>query len=201
LSDLERVGSLLSLHGAGVLEVNAIGTTAWMRACKAYRLLPPLEHLLWEREPQIMAVPLRRAGRYLERVPSALIWARTRSSRQAAALRNFRPMPDVVIREGIGYTAFWALTDALTRDGTLRANRRLAKRLGTPYTACDTNMGFHLPGAVLRTARGRPVPVELVRFEPAVHAILEVVGRLPDPPSEEQIAEARARRRERAAQS
>lgn len=197
MSDLTRVGSLLSLHGAGVLEVNAIGANVWMRAARAYRLLPPLEHLLWEREPQIMAVPLRRAGRYLERVPSSLIWARTRTSRQAAALRSFRPMPDVVIREGIGYTAFWALTDALTRDGTLRANRRLAKRLGTPYTACDTSMAFYLPGAVLRSGRGRPVPVELVRYEPAVHNVLEIVGRLQDPPSEEQIAEARARRKDR----
>jgi hypothetical protein len=148
-----------------------------MRAGKAYRLLPPLEHLLWEREPQVTAVPLARPGRYLERVPSALLWARTVSGKQAQALRNFRPAPAVVIREGSRYTAFWALSHALSRDGTLRGNRRIAKRLGTPYTACDTAFAFSLPGAVLREGRGRSTPVELVRYEPEILEPLAIVGR------------------------
>lgn len=198
MSDLQRVGALLSLHGAGVLEVNAVGTNAWMRAARAYRLLPPLERLLWEREPQIMAVPLRRAGRYLERVPSALLWARTQSAAQAAALRSFRPAPAVVIRTGSRYTAFWALEYPLTRDGTLRANRRIAKRLGTPYTSCDVNLSFFLPGAVLRLGRGRPVPVEMPRYEPELHDVRAIVGHLKDPMSDEERAELIARRREQA---
>lgn len=198
MSDLQRLGALLSYAAGGFLEVNAIGTSAWMRAPKAYRLLPPLEHLLWEREPQIMVVPLARAGRYLERVPSPLLWAHTVTAAQAQALRNFRPAPAVTIREGSRYTAFWALSYALRREGTLRANRRIAKRLGTPYKSCDTNFGFYLPGAILREGRGRSTPVELVRYEPELHDVREVVGRLPDPMSDEDRQELIAARKARA---
>jgi hypothetical protein len=198
VSDLQRLGALLSYHGAGVLEVTAIGTSAWMRARKAYRLLPPLERLLWEREPQIMAVPLVRAGRYLERVPSALLWAHTRTQRQEAALRSFRPAPALVIRTGVEQVAFWALSYPLTRDGTLRANKRIAKRLGTPYTSCDVNFAFTLPGTVLRSGRGRPVPVEITRYEPEILEPLAIIGKLKDALTDEERAEIIARRKEQA---
>lgn len=200
MSDLQRIGSLLALQGAGVLEVQAIGGTYWMRAARAYRLLPPLEQLCWEREPLVNAVPFARAGRYLERVPSSLLWARTRSHAAAAKLRQFKVLPDVVLREGATtrYVAFWALEAPLSAEATLKANRRLAKWLNNgTYADAAADFSFYLPGTIVRQGR-RPLPVELVRFEPALHTARDVVGRLKDPPTDEQKREfadrAKARR-------
>lgn len=202
MSDLARIGNLLSLHGDGVLEVNYVGGSAWMRAARAYRLLPPLEPLLWEREPRMMAMPLRRAGRYLERVDSSLLWARTHSGAAATRLRNFRPAPDVVIREGgsVRYVAFWALSEPLSRDLTERAGARLAKYLNAgQYADAAADFSFFLPGAVVRHGRGRPVPVELVKFEvpDKLHTAREVVGKLKDPPTEEEKRELMQKAKER----
>ena len=200
MSDLRKIGDLLTLQGAGVLECNHVGGSAWLRACKAYRLVPPLEHLLWEREPMIGVLPLRRAGHYLERVPSSLLWARTHSGAAAAKLRQFRPLPDVVLREGgsVRYVAFWALQEPLSPDLTEQANRRLAKYLNAgQYADAAADFQFFLPGAVVRHGRGRPVPVELTRFEPALHTAREVVGRLKDPPTDEEKRELAVRAKER----
>ena len=186
MSDLRKLGQLLALQGAGVLEVTAIGGSYWMRASRAHRLLPPLEHLCWEREPLVNVLPCRRAGRYLERVPSSLLWVRTESGRAASRLRSFRPAPTVVIREGasVRYVAFWALSDPLEGDWLDRANRRLAHALDCPKKHASTAFTFQLPGTILRAGRSRPLPVELVRYEPEVLSAREVVGRLreaPDP--------------------
>ena len=199
MSDLAKLGSLLALHGAGVLEVQAIGGSTWLRAARAYRTLPPLESLCWEREPMINAVPLKRAGRYLERVPSSLIWVRTRSRAAAGALRLFKPHPDVVLREGSDarYIAFWALSEPLERDWLERATKRLAKHFnGGNYADAADSFAFYLPGTVIRHGR-RPAPVELVRFEPALHAARDVVGRLKDPPTDEERREMRDRAKAR----
>lgn len=201
MSDLSKLGQLLALHGAGVLEVNAVGGSHWMRAARAHRLLPPLERLCWEREPMVNVLPFRRAGHYLERVDSSVLWARTHSGAAAAKLRQFRVLPDVVIREGgtNRYVAFWALVDPLAPDLCERANRRLAKYLNAgQYADAAADFTFYLPGTVVRLGRGRPLPVELTRYEPAVHSAREVVGHLKDPPTDEERRElaerAKARR-------
>lgn len=203
MSDLRKIGDLLSLHAGGALEVEHVGGSAWMRATRAYRLLPPLEPLCWEREPMVNAVPLRRAGHYLERVPSALLWARTSSGGAATKLRAFKPAPDVVIREGatVRYVAFWALQEPLSIDWTERANKRLAKWFnGGEYATAAIDFRFYLPGTIVRLGRGRPLPVEMVKWEvPAqLHRARDVVGRLKDPPTDEQKRElaekAKARR-------
>lgn len=200
VSDLAKVGSLLALHGAGVLEVAYVGGSAWFRAAAAHRLLPPLEHLCWEREPVCGVVPLKRAGRYLERVPSSVIWVRTSTGAAAAKLRQFKPMPDVVIREGgsVRYVAFWALAEPLSGEWTEKATRRLAKHFnGGRYADAELGFSFYLPGTVVRLGRGRPLPVELVRFEAAVHRAGDVVGRMKDPPTDEERRELRDRAKAR----
>jgi hypothetical protein len=186
VSDLQKLGQLLSLQGLGFLEVTAIGGSYWMRAGKAHRLLPPLEHLTWEREPLVNVVPLAKPGKYLERVPSSILWVRTETGKAASKLRSFRPAPHVVIREGasVRYVAFWALSDPLEDEWLGRANRRIAHALGAPKKHCGDTFAFHLPGTIMRAGRSRPVPVELVRFEPGVLSARQVVGRLreaPDP--------------------
>lgn len=202
MSDLAKIGDLLSLHGAGVLEVNYVGGSAWMRSARAYRLLPPLEHLLWEREPRVMAVPLRRAGRHLERVDSSLLWVRTTSGAAASKLRSFRPAPDVMIREGsdANYVAFWALSTPLDYEWLERANRRLAKHFNAGgYAQAAVDFTFFLPGTIIRHGRGRSTPVELVKWAvpERLHTAREVVGRLKDPPTDEEKREFAAKAKER----
>lgn len=183
--DLQRIANLLSLQGIGTFTVNAVGTDVLLTARFLRRTLPALEHLVWEREPVIDVVPTRHAAKYLERVPSSILWVRTDTGKEAAKLRNFRPRPAVVIREGASsrYVAFWALLDPLPDlDWLERANRRLAHHLGTKKKYAKDSFTFSLPGAVLREGRSRPVPVELVRFEPEVLRARDVVGKLRDAP-------------------
>lgn len=197
--DLNRIADLLSLQGLGTFVVDAVGAEPWLTARFIRRTLPALEHLLWEREPSITAVPLRKAGSYLERIPSSIVWARTgettqrsKPADQVKRLRNFRPRPHVVLREGgtNRYIAFWALLDPLPdREWLERANKRIAYNLGTVQKHATDAFTFPLPGSVVRTklVKGervpcRPYEVELVRFEPAVVQAREVVGRLKDPP-------------------
>jgi hypothetical protein len=188
LNDLAKIGSLLSLQGAGVFEVNHRGGAEWLSAAHAYRLLPQLERLCWEGEPQINAVPLRAKGHYLDRFPSSIIWVRTSTKKAIASLRQFRPAPDVVLREGatVRYTAFWALREPLDLDGLERANKRLAKHFQTGYGSSSQDFTFHLPGTVLRTDRRRPIMVSLAKWEipDPLHDVRDVVGKLKDPPSD-----------------
>jgi hypothetical protein len=182
--DLQRLGGLLALQGIGTFEITAVGSSAWLMARNLRRTLPSLEPLCWEREPQIGVVPLAKPGSYLRRVDSSLLWARTDTGGEASALRSFRPAPTVVIRHGGVYVAFWALWEPLDDDWRLRANKRIAHRLGAKKKYAGDNFGVPLPGTILRFGRGRPQPVELVRYEPELRTAREVVGHLreaPDP--------------------
>lgn len=191
--DLAKVADLLSLNALGVYEVNTVGGEISLLPRFLHRTLPGLEHLTWEREPTVNVVPLRNQ---VERfyADSAILWARTESGEAASKLRTFKPLPDVVVREGgsVRYVAFWALSDVLRPYEVEDANKRLAKYLnGGKYATAGVDFRFYLPGTILRVGRkrGHELPVELVRFEPAVHSREDVVGRLPDPPTDEQKRE------------
>jgi hypothetical protein len=152
--------------------VQAIGEERWLLPRNLRRTLPACEHLCWEREPQINVLPMRQLGRHLERVPSSLLWARTGSEAAASRLRSFRPLPTVVVREGATtrYVAFWALADPLEPYALEDALRKIGYALAGPnkYAAAKTAFTFHLPGTILRAGRQRPLPVELVRYEPEI---------------------------------
>lgn len=186
--DLAKIADLLSLNALGVLQVDAIGFSAMLAPRFLRRTLPDLEPLCWEREPSISVVPRKSTDHDLH-APSSIIWARTESGPAAAKLRAFRPLPDVVVREGstVRYVAFWALLDGLVAYQVEDANKRLAKFLNNgSYATAAADFTFHLPGTIVRVGRrrGHELPVELVRFEPAVHTLEAVVGRLPDPPTD-----------------
>lgn len=184
MSDLRRIADLLALQGQGVFVVEAVGETVWLTARFLRRTLPTLERLLWEREPTINVVPYARAGHYLERVPSSLLWVRTESGESASRLRMFKPAPAVVIREGATnrYVAFWALEKPLTPGWLDIANQRLRYALHAPRKHASDGFRVVLPGAVLRQGRGRSLPVELVRYEPELLPARAIVGRLRDAP-------------------
>lgn len=191
MSALPKLASLLALHGAGFFEVHSAAGGVTIPTSAITAELPALEYLLWNAEPSVTAVPLEEAGHYLRRVDSALIWARTTTGAAAAKLRRFKPAPSLVLRDGGGvhYTAFWALSEPLSEEWTVRANKRLAKYLGTPYGDCAIDYSFFLPGTVVRLGRRRPLPIQLVRYAVELHPAREVVGRLPDPPTDEEKRE------------
>ena len=126
-------------------------------------------------------------------------WARDKNVRlegkkSADILRRFRPVPTFVIREGSSsrYTAFWALSQPLTRWKDVdRANRRLAHALKAPKKYADPGeFYFAPPGTVLRVGRSRPCPVVVARAGLETYTVGEVVGRLRDAPDPDAWREA-----------
>jgi hypothetical protein len=187
LSDLAKLGDLLAFQGAGVFDVSAMGESRWLTTRFVRRTLQACEHFVWEREPSVNVLPYRRVGHYLERIPTSILWARTENGKAASLLRSFKPQPHVVLREGstIRYVAMWALSDPLEGDYLDRALRRIAHHLTGPKKHCALDFRFYLPGTILRAGRSRPLPVELVRFEPGVLKPREVVGHLKEAPDPE----------------
>lgn len=192
MTALPNLAALLALHGAGHFEVHSAAGQVSIPTAEIIETLPALGHLLWTAEPSIMAVPLEEAGHYLRRVDSALIWARTASGPAAERLRRFRPVPSLVLREGasVRYTAFWALSEPLSEEWTVRANKRLTKYLNAGgYGDAAIDFTFFLPGSVLRLGRRQPLPIQLAHYAVELYTARQVVGRLPDPPTDEEKRE------------
>lgn len=117
-----------------------------------------------------------------------VLWVRTESKREVVALERFKPAPSLIVREGstCRMVALWQLQNALTYEWVLRANKRLAHRLGCAKKWAELEFAFPAPGSCLRAGRSRPVAVRVERFEPVVYAPRQVVGGLreaPDPRS------------------
>lgn len=189
MKDLEKLAALLALQDTGYFEVQSALGIERVRADNVQVLLPELKQLLWVHEPSINVVPLVKPGEYLARVPSALIWARTQSGPAAERLRRFRPRPALVLRDGasVRYTAFWALEEALSYEHAERANKRLARFFNAGgYGDAAIGFSFWLPGTMLRLGRRQTLPIRLVHYELRTCTAREVVGRLKDPPTDEE---------------
>lgn len=116
---------------------------------------------------------------------SRVLWARVESKKDAAELARFRPAPTLLLREGSTHrmVALWSLWRPLPHEWIVRANRRIAHRLGAPKKWADPQFSFPVPGSCLRVDRQRPVPVHVERFEPVVFRPREVVGALREAPN------------------
>lgn len=120
---------------------------------------------------------------------SRVLWARCESRREAEALRRFRPVPSIVLREGstCRLVALWQLPNPLNYEWVVRANRRIAHKLwGAKKWGTDLEFAFAVPGSCLRAGRARPVPVRVEAFGGGVYLPRDVVGKLkeaPDPSS------------------
>lgn len=110
------------------------------RPARFERVLPYLA----ERDARVGLVP--RIGRHLDGVgDSQVLWVRGETGDSWGRLRDFRPFPTLVFRDGRScrYTAVWWLERPLPRDADpsrdwlTRANRRLAKALGGRMLASD----------------------------------------------------------------
>lgn len=115
----------------------------------------------------------------IERVWCA--WADLDGRAAIERLRDFRPLPSIVIRTGSEDHAhvFWPLGSAVRPRFAQRANRRLALALGADAKATD-------PARILRPAgtfnqkHTPPRRVVCTRLELDTFTLDEVVGRLPD---------------------
>lgn len=114
-----------------------------------------------------------------------VLWVRTESKKQVDALKAFRPSPTLVLQEG-GTTrmvALWALRQTLGYEWLLRANKRIAHRLGAAKKWSAPEFAFPAPGSCLRAGRSRPVLVHVEFFDSAGYfRPRDVVAGLKDAP-------------------
>jgi hypothetical protein len=109
------------------------------------------------------------------------LWADLDGRDALLRLRDFRPLPALVIRSGSDASvhAYWPLKEALDPSWAQRANRRLALALGADPASTD-------PARILRPCGSRnhkhdpPRRVLCTRLELDVFTWDQVVGSLPD---------------------
>lgn len=114
-----------------------------------------------------------------------VLWARCETKDAVKRLGWFKPRPTLVLREGSTsrYVALWELENALAYEWLVRANKRIAHKLGSAKKWAEAEFTFSAPGSCLRAGRSRPVPVHVESFEPlAVYRPRDVVGRLKEAP-------------------
>jgi hypothetical protein len=128
-------------------------------------------------EAMIGLVPRRPGGGFNE---ANCLWARLESTKNANALRRFRPAPTLVLREGrsIKRTAIWSLSTPLDLVWLERANARLSYRLGTKLKHGDVGAMFHAPASPL--SGGKETWAE--HISDASYSPREIVGMLRDRP-------------------
>ena len=80
------------------------------------------------------------------------------------------------------WTAVWALERPLGWEWTVRANRRLAHRIGGPKRYVEPGHLIRLPGSCLRDDRLVPLPIVVERLTDGLYTARQVVGNLPDAP-------------------
>ncbi len=112
------------------------------------------------------------------------LWADCDSAEAVKRLRAFRPLPSIVVRSGTdGHLhAWWPLSRSIAAPHAVRANRRLALKLGADRAATDAARILR-PIASLNHKSDPPRLVECVRLELDVFTVGEVVGELADDPA------------------
>lgn len=166
-------------------------SSIWIRTPVGLRGRSELAHytaLLEELNTDVECSMLRpKRGWGTSAVPA--LHVRVEGKKQADRLRNFRPVPTFVIREGstTRYVALWMLRAPLRKwSDSTRANKRIAHALGASKKNCFAgDFSFPVPGSVLRAGRKRPVPVVVARAGLEAYTVREVVGRLRDAPDPE----------------
>lgn len=97
------------------------------------------------------------------------------------------PPPTLTVRSGTenNLHAWWALAEPIPAAKVKRANRRLVYHLGADMRVTDVARVMRAPGT-LNFKTDPPRPVEVVTHDPffSVYAPGEIIGELPDPPTE-----------------
>lgn len=119
---------------------------------------------------------------------TTVLWAVLESAKDAQALKAFRPAPTLVLREGLTVrrvALWWLWSDLALDDGWgIRANKRIAHKLGTKKKWAEFTFTLRPPGTILRKGRAKPVVVHVEhRDDEAVYEPRAIVARLKDPPA------------------
>jgi hypothetical protein len=137
----------------------------------------------------------RAAARVLELAPTHhvyvscarrawVLWADCDGPESVERLRAFRPRPSIVTRTSADHMhAFWQLSQSVLGENVRRSNRRLAFALGADRNACDAARVLRPVGG-LNHKHTPPAVVTCVRLEPDAFTVRDIVGSLPDDPSE-----------------
>jgi hypothetical protein len=112
------------------------------------------------------------------------LWCDCDTATAVHALRRFRPLPAIVVATSPGrMQAFWPLRRPIAPAWARRANRRIARALGSDMAATD-------PARILRAIgsfnqkHDPPTAVAPLRLELDVFDAGQVTGKLPDAPGE-----------------
>lgn len=112
------------------------------------------------------------------------LWADIDGAAALGALREFTPLPAIVIRSGSpdSVHAYWPLLDPVTPGQAEIGNRRLAHALGADMKSTDAARILRPPGT-FNHKHSTPAPVTVAHFEVDVFDFENVVGALSDPPA------------------
>src|SRR5262249_16600971 len=107
----------------------------------------------------------RRGGGRADLVATArVVWVDCDGAASVAALRKFRPVPDMVVSSGSEQNchAYWFLREATEPEGTEGVNRRLASPLGADVRCSDAARILR-PAGSLNRKQSPPAAVRLLR--------------------------------------
>jgi hypothetical protein len=109
------------------------------------------------------------------------LWADCDSPESVERLREFRPIPTIVVETSPGrMQAWWALHESIPPAWARTANRGLAAALGADMAAAEPARILRPPGT-LNHKHDPPVPVTCTWLDTTVFTAADVVGGLSDP--------------------
>lgn len=113
------------------------------------------------------------------------LWCRVEGTDQARRAARFRPLPSMVIREGLTSRRWllWPLRSRESYFDVVEANRRIAYRLRAVQKWSDPDrLWLPAPGTALRVGRARPVPIVVSRLTLETFDLARVIRGLRPPP-------------------
>src|SRR3954467_8859388 len=114
----------------------------------------------------------------------------------AAALLRFPTPPHVVVFSGSGGAhGYWRVEDILRAEWIERANARLIHALEADWASYDRNRFLRMPGGI-NGKNGRSCHLIHADLTSRAYDVRDLVGGLPDPPTDDPRAPKRIRRRQ-----
>lgn len=137
---------------------------------------------------------IRRGGTKHDVERAWALWADCDTADAVGRLRDFKPLPTMVVRSGSldgdepKLHAWWQLKTPIPAANVRRANRRIAHALGADDGSVTNPAAVLRPVGSFNRKNGEPRPVECAYLSLDAYTAAEIVGHLDDHPSEIQSA-------------